>query len=245
MNNYDIGYKRCGDYIVMLQITQPHNEYRPTCANVLYAKHRCKKAYVLNITHIHTDESIQSIESTFYEKQKLIYIIGQNIIENEFDNNLNNVCGKGIHYFKLKELAKNYKNFCFLYNSINDEYIDYHDNGQIHAKYNYKNEKINGKYIDYYDNGQIFKKCNYVNGQLNGEYKTYYRGGQISIKCGYVNGKVCGEYISYHDNGKICVQCNYINGKKRGKYVSYLYNGYCNYASNKVESDKDNMLYFI
>jgi hypothetical protein len=85
--------------IVKLQILGQHNELRPkNCVDARYAKHRCDEAIVLDIYHPIT--GVKYVEAYSLHNSKFVYRLGEVVKPwNQFDNDLNNVCGGGVHYF--------------------------------------------------------------------------------------------------------------------------------------------------
>lgn len=71
-----------------------------------FDKERCDKAIVMDIQLPTKDEEISIISeekqaiSCIYNKKPLIYILGQEVIPDSYDNNPDNGCSNGIHFFR-------------------------------------------------------------------------------------------------------------------------------------------------
>jgi hypothetical protein len=52
-------------------------------------------------------------------------------------------------------------------------WVDYHENGQLFTKSNYKNDKREGAWVGYYENGQLLYKGNYKNDLSEGTWFFY------------------------------------------------------------------------
>ena len=96
-----IGFKKAGDCIIKLKITEDAKR-----SNATTNKCRCSKAKVLNIENIISGEKIQEIQSDF--DIDFIYKVGEIVEEKSFDNNRWVECSSGIHFFITKDEAINY-----------------------------------------------------------------------------------------------------------------------------------------
>ena len=84
------------------------------------------------------------------------------------------------------------------------EYISYHNDGIIKAKYNFINGRKNGVCIFYYkSNENVRKEINYVNNIKHGIYREFYHNGSLKIEQHYANGKLNGNYKEFNYNEKI------------------------------------------
>ena len=96
-----IGYKKANDCLVELLILE---DSKRSSATTL--KCRCDKAKVLEIINIKTGEKIYRVSSEFDED--FIYIVGEVVKVDDFDDNRWNECTTGIHFFMNKENAINF-----------------------------------------------------------------------------------------------------------------------------------------
>jgi len=133
------GYKLCGNSIVTLGIagTAQTNIYRESCVNYLNAKHRCDKAFVLDIWNLKFGRKEKSVQSDYDPYFK--YTLGTFVHEPEFSNDLEEVCDKGIHFFLREELAETYADGDIISQEGNDV-IMWNDDGEL--KYTYNNTHI-------------------------------------------------------------------------------------------------------
>jgi len=185
-----IGYKKAsGEYIVKLQILGKNNEKRENVSDPIHAKYRCSKVKVLDIFHWKTGEKINSISGLC--DPNFIYTLNQTI-ETNFDEDLENVCSTGIHYFKTLEQAK-YWNF-FPFTAIVYKYT--------------------GECKEWDDRGDLILHCFYKDGKLHGECKEWNQKGRLITHCFYKDGKLHGEYKKWNHKGKLIKNCFYENGKR-------------------------------
>ena len=98
-----IGFKKCGKYIVELQITEDAKRSSATSR-----KCRCSKAKVLSITNLNGSNSeLSKISSN--RDSKFIYKIGETVEVKDFDENRWNECSTGIHFFITRDEAVRYQ----------------------------------------------------------------------------------------------------------------------------------------
>jgi len=57
---------------------------------------------------------------------------------------------------------------------------EFHDNGQLVSRSNYKNGKQDGPWEDYYKNGQLQVRENYKNGKRDGPVKYFDEGDNLT-----------------------------------------------------------------
>jgi hypothetical protein len=97
-----IGYKKCGDYIVKLQIAQDAERSSATTL-----KCRCSKAHVLEIQNMDgTKSDLQIIHSNW--DTNFVYPVNTMVEVLNFDTNRWNECSAGIHFFISREMAVRY-----------------------------------------------------------------------------------------------------------------------------------------
>ena len=144
-------FKSCQkEWIVILQKLNDAitNELRNHVANAQYAKFRGNQFLVIDIINkFDINKHIDEITNSYYRSNKINYKKGEIVKSNSFDEDLNNVCSNGIHYFKSIEPAF------------------YYEVRELKNK--------NGIYTQWYENGQIELKCNYKDDQLDGEYTKW------------------------------------------------------------------------
>lgn len=196
-------YKSAGernDYLVTLELTDTSDSNTNLSRKVdipLFAKYRCKKAFVVSIEHKNTGKSVNFIESTY--DSTFIYKVGEHISDKYYDANTNNICSRGIHFYKTKEQALYWQ-----WQPVNGPYKRWYENGQLQLECGYKNDKLEGPYKWWYGNGKLSVEHGYKDGKLEGPYKSWHENGQISKEeCEYEGGELIGPYKSWYPNGEL------------------------------------------
>ena len=146
-------YKACRNSIVTLKplIDTINNELKEDIADPLHAKFRCDKIHVISIINVKTNEEMNQDKSIYDES--FIYKTGEIVSCNNFDNNINIVCGKGIHYFKTEEAALSWFYQNTSYSFQNGKMTCWHDNGNKKYEVSYKDGKRDGTWTWWYKNG--------------------------------------------------------------------------------------------
>jgi hypothetical protein len=195
-------YKKCQEYIIVMRKLDDTitNESRLSVRSSTYAKHRANKLEVLLIIDMYygttTEKSIVN-RFNYYSRSKLSgqiskctnYVVGSIVEPDTFDNDLENVCSNGIHYFKSLERAYYYGiNLCL----HNGPYKNWRDNGELCEKSNYEYGRLHGR-REIWDSSSNdrSRSQNYVYGELIYEYK--YSNGHY----GYGYGNSYGHSTSY------------------------------------------------
>jgi antitoxin component YwqK of YwqJK toxin-antitoxin module len=203
-------YKSCSkNWIVVFQKLSDTktNESRSYVKNPMYAKFRANKLLVVDIVHKFTNESIDRIENSTYCKKKITYEKGKNVEISDFDEDLDEVCAPGIHYFKCREVAFYYE----LEQVENGLYKQWYDNGQRNKECTLKDGNLDGLCRQWYENGQLKEKCTYKNGKEDGLYKEWYEHGQLWIECTFENGKKVGYHKEWYEHGSLGTVYKYRN----------------------------------
>ncbi len=205
-------YKACRNSIVTLELLNDSvtNEKRKWVVDADHAKFRCNKAKVIDITNVKTGELMEGDLSIYFAS--FTYPLGEEVNVTYFDENLDDVCTGGIHYFKTKEAA-----FSWFY-SQQDEYFPdgkqttWYENGQKKIEQTFKGGLRDGKRISWYENGHKSYECTYKNGEKDGKWtQWHYNGNKLSegtYKDGYKNGK----WTEWWDNGQIKFEETYNGG---------------------------------
>jgi antitoxin component YwqK of YwqJK toxin-antitoxin module len=231
------GYKKgANNTLIILDIPSDslYNMNRSDIVNKQFAKYRCSYAIVKEIIDLKSGEKMNETQSMNDKNFK--YSVGQKVVPNTFDTNLENICSSGIHFFLDKECAELYEHF-----PTNGEYKNWYDNGQLLKHCFYKNGKLDGEYKIWYDNEQLSRHCFYKNGKIDGEFKEWHSNGKLSTYYFYKNGELDGELKEWYDNGQLCILCFYKNGKYDGELKEWYPNGqlyiHCFYNDgNLIES---------
>lgn len=84
-------------------------------------------------------------------------------------------------------------------NTKENEYKEWHSNGQIGFHGNFKHGLMNGLCTSWYKNGQIASEVNWLNGQLHGSVKYYKEDGSLQFDLQYENGSNLNpKNVNYH-----------------------------------------------
>ncbi len=102
------------------------------------------------------------------------------------------------------------------------KWIDFHSNGQIHYKGQFKNNEPVGEFLYYSEDGNLFAKNKYSkNGVMESE--IYSPEGKLIAKGKYINKKKQDKWEYYsEEDGSIILEENYNNGYLVGKTLAYL-----------------------
>ena len=129
---------------------------------------------------------------------------------------------------------------------------EFHDNGQLKGRGNYKNGKLDGLKETFYsksDNnpfvlhGPINTRKNYKIGKQDGLHESFHTNGKLQEKGNYNNGKEHGLWEFFHENGQLKTREKYKNGKL-GLVENFYKNGQLRNRKNyKIETFKD--VFFI
>ena len=85
---------------------------------------------------------------------------------------------------------------------------EFHKNGRLRDRGNYKDGKRDGPFEGFYEDGQLFVRGNYKDGELDGLVEEFYENGQVFIKRNYKNGKLDGPWEMFHKNGWLKMRGN-------------------------------------
>jgi len=219
-------YKAGRNSIITLELLPDSrtNEKRNDVVDPNFAKFRTNKAKVISINDPVTNENLDYDCSAYDRDFK--YNVDQIVKVTDYDENVNGVCTKGIHYFKTYEAALSYYwgHVLRLKGKLPDgTYIFYHENGRKESQMTCINGKKHGKYIEWYSNGRKGREYNYKNEELDGKEYIWRRDGTKYSECDYKNGKKHGKYIEWYDNGNKCIECNYENNVRTSEYEWDVY----------------------
>jgi len=203
------------------------NMTRKNIINKLSAKYRCNVAIVLSIID-ENNIAYTSATSAFYF-EPIVYRVGQTI-KLEFDENINNVSSKGIHFFIDKLMALNYNKPILeqKWPQKKNLYQDFYSNGRLkqRIKYTLENNEIYHKFLEvWYENGYRKYSINYILDKKNGIFNEWYSNGQFKLNCNYLNDTKYGIEKRYYDNGNKESYINYLDGVLHGTYKVWNDNG--------------------
>jgi len=190
--------------------------------NRQFAKYRANKLKVIDIIHkFNPNETTDEIYNSYYKDHTIKYIKENIIISDSFDQNMDEVCSNGIHFYERIECAF----YLELMGVENGKWTYWYDNGQKFREREYLNGKPNRKWTCWYPNGQKSEEKEYLNGKENGKWTQWYDDGQIKSKGEYKNGKENGKWTSWYNDGQQISEREYLNGKQNGKWTEWYING--------------------
>ncbi len=222
-------YKACKNSIVTLELIDNSvtNEKRKDVFDSRYAKFRCDKAKVINITNVKTGETMKKDQSISRYHDPLVYIL-EKIVKTNFNKNLDTVCTEGIHYFKTKEAAVSW--FYGQYSNFPDgKWIRWHQNGQKNQEGTFKYGLEDGKWIGYHENGNKKYEGTYKDGKGDGKWIRWHENGQKNQEGTYKNEKRDGKWIYWFYNGQKESEITYKNGERDGKWIYWHDTGEIHY----------------
>jgi len=218
----------------------------------LYAKHRCNKAFVTKIEDYYGNE-FDTAESFNLQTNNLIkYTKNHYILADAYDENKENVTGKGLYFFLDKDLARNYKRNLGdqIWDNISNLYQTFYNNGCIKERIyfihlfnnNIKEHTVerwldngikkfeknynDGEYYitEWHDNGILMKQYILVDNKLDGIYTEWYVNGKFKIIKQYKNGVLHGHCSEWYINGNKRLETEYTNGIIVQKYKKLFKN---------------------
>lgn len=83
-------------------------------------------------------------------------------------------------------------------------------------------ETLNGEYKEWYDNGNLWKKGRYKNNEKSGRWNFYnHSDGNLNQYGAYENGMEQGDWYTVDSLGRTTSKCHYVNGQLDGEYLNY------------------------
>lgn len=208
------------------------NEDRKNVANMSYAKFRANKLKVIEIFKMHDPEISKEYVTNYYMGERTIYKVNEIAYPNSYDENSENVCSEGIHYFKTPRGVIYYsgppKNFT-------GEWVTFFDNGSEEKLVNMINGMLMGKSIEFYKDEGINVESYYENSILTGLLTKRFKNGEKQYEGNYLNGKRTGKWFEWNDTKKLIKEYNYLNGKRTGKQITHDLN-----ENTKIECEYEN-----
>lgn len=256
---------------LLIPMNAKTNTERKNIFNPMYAKYRTNSAKVINIED-ENGNKYKEAHTAFYEK-KITYKLDE-IVKSEYDDNINIVCGEGIHFFLNKLVAYNYGRKIFQQKWDEPNlYQTFHNNGHIKEKINYiydmyygfikKNVELwfeNGKkwkvesyqhelkhglFSEWYKDGTLKYECNYINSNKNGYERFYYYNGQRKLYVHYKNGIIHGRCNLWYFDGKVNIECQFNNDLLCDNYKKWnRFGKLINENSDKVYNEINEAIVF-
>ncbi len=149
--NQGFVFKRCSIYIVVLEKPIENfkcNESRNNVEDANYAKFRGNFFIVKDIINGETYEHIEKITHRNWFCSPTVYEVGKETFPDSFNENLNEICTHGIHYFLTLLAAYSYE-----YLPQNGIWHCFGDSGKLECKGGF----INGKLAYFFE-----KKSNFT-----------------------------------------------------------------------------------
>ena len=211
----NIGYKKLQNgYIAELEILGKTNENRKNIANPQYAKYRTSKVKVLKIFYMNDETQVIKQMSELHD-ENFIYIEGKEI-DVDYDEDVNEVCSRGIYYFKTPYQAKMWNLYS---NNYIGKYIVWYDNGTLRQEGEFKNGKEEGKWLWWHENGNKWCEGEYKDGKKEGKWIILRESGNKKQEGEYKDGKLEGKWIEWGGNDTKVHEGEYKDGKREGKWI--------------------------
>jgi antitoxin component YwqK of YwqJK toxin-antitoxin module len=119
--------------------------------------------------------------------------------------------------------------------------VEYHDNGQLEHRENYKKGLRDGLFEEYHDNGQLKERGDNKNGRRDGLFESFYENSYLEEKGNYKNGYKEGLWEEYSGWDQTIIYTGvYKDGEKEGLHKRFHYVGNqleyeINYINGKTE----------
>lgn len=168
-----------------------NNEHRSGVIDKNFAKFRANMMEVVAIININKpDLTIDSVKNVFEDmdyQEVLEYKVGHIVKCNKYDENIENICSGGVHYYKSLVPAFYYKRY---HSKYTGSVMAWHDNGLQRLDERYILGFNDGIKTVWHSNGKLELVCSYINGVKNGKYTTWQWDGEkdtdLFFKDGYV-----------------------------------------------------------
>ncbi|MDP0563010.1 MAG: hypothetical protein QS721_12075 [Candidatus Endonucleobacter sp. (ex Gigantidas childressi)] len=108
-------------------------------------------------------------------------------------------------------------------NKINISIKQFHENGNVHIRFDIKNEMVHGLYDQYYKNGNIEISTSYINGNKSGIQRQFYEEGNLDWEVWFKDEKIT-EAKQYYQGGNLAKEIDFKDGKAI-KGFQYTYDG--------------------
>lgn len=125
--------------------------------------------------------------------------------------------------------------------------VEYHPDGEIKAKLNFKNGQYDGLQQFFNESGILVKESNFDGGVTNGEQKLLDEQGRLLFQWTERNGKRDGTYRGYFTDGTLAQESQYSLGlflDKDGKPYNGKYTVNCRDGSPYIEEEYKNGILF-
>ena len=227
-------YKACRKSIVTLELLDDsiNNEKRNGVVDDKYSKFRCDKAKVISITEVKTGEKMEKDVSIFHHKFE--YRVGK-IVKTDFDEDINKVCARGIHYFKTEEAALSW--FYREYSCPDGKHMRWHENGWKQSEETFKNGEMDGNWIGWWKNGTKRSEGIYKNGIYDGKWIYWWSNGNKKSESTYKDGKKDGKWTYWLETGQKVSEGTYKD--EDGNWIYWYTNGNKKSEGTDKDAKKD------
>ena len=141
------------------------NVKRSNIVNAETAKYRTMKAKVIKIEDS-DGKTYNEAVSFNYDKNSITYKLDEELVCHDFDMNLENACGAGIHFVLSKSLAETYG----LASIENGILTAWHNNGVKESEITFVNNNVQGSIsYQWYENGKKKCECPMLDGKRHGD----------------------------------------------------------------------------
>lgn len=231
LRNWIVVMKKCSHTIT--------NEDRKDIVDKNHAKFRANKLMVVKIFNVNSGTCVEYVVNVYMYSKPLRYEVGRVVECDKFDNNIDNVCSGGIHYFKT--LITAYYYCCNQICKCDGKWMEWYDNGGKKTEINYKNRVLEGMHTTWHMNGTINIQGNYKNGFKDGLWTTLCWDG-CKYHENYKLGILDGLFTKWYDNGQKWTEGNFKNGEMYGLLTVWYMNGQkcteTNYDDNGMDVAK-------
>lgn len=202
------------------------NEERKDVANKNRAKFRANKLMVVEIINYDDIKTKTTfiVNTTDYGKP-LRYEVGKIVECDQFDDDVNVVCGGGIHYFKTLQAACYYGPYRRVRETGRYCFMSWHHNGRKQCEINYNDGVLDGSWVTFHESGGVRDMRTYKKGHIHGWLTEWHRNGEKSIEERYEDGILEGPHYKWYDNGKKHTHGFYKNGFAHGLWRHWNENG--------------------
>lgn len=232
-----IGYKKLRNGVIAtLQILGTNNQSRQTISYPDFATYRCSSALVIKLESIydlsndytpspHTPppntpdcSKVNSKVSPIFKGYSICdkhfsYIVGQTIVVQDFDHNLENIKSNGIHYF-LSWGQAYYWNLGIT--NYTGKFTTWYPDGLIESTGSYNNGLKEGLWNSWYTDGIKKSQIYYWMNMYDNLYRFWHPNGNIYIESEYRSGELWGYWKLFSDSGHLLSEFNYIAGLRSG-----------------------------
>ena len=162
-NDCNLVYKSCEkNWIVVMRKDDCVTNESRTVKNPMFAKYRANRLFVVKIFNkLNPLVTRSRVSSTCYNNKSIVYHTHKYVEENDFDQDVNNVCSTGIHYFKSATAAFYFE----LPHEYTGPYYEWSADGVNLVKGSYTKGEKTGTWISYYSPNHIIEIGEYQRGR--------------------------------------------------------------------------------